>query len=436
MRKLFFIKLLSFCLCLIFLSGCRQSIDSNRSEVSGNGETPALRVSSADKDAAEPAIASAPDGSLYIVWVEHSPDKRADVFIRHFDDQQKPLREAVRINQETGGATAWRGDPPTVRVSADGTVYVGWTASVAGAEGSANDLYLSISRDGAKTFDAAVKVNDDQAPAVHGMHALEVDKSGRIFFAWLDERYLKNKPQPEQKPMEMNKTEGNSGEMKHQHSEPNREVYFAVSSDGGKSFSANKRIAENVCPCCKVSATTAPDGRIYFAWRQVLDGDFRHIAVTYSTDDGDSFAPYTIVSNDKWQIAACPVSGAGLITDSQNTLKVVWYTAGDAGTPGIYQAESKDGGKTFAPRILISDKGAGGTPVVVPDTKENLKIVFSAVDKSTHIFAAQNSSVNYAEQSQIENAELPGAIVSKDRLFIDFIRKDGEKRGVFLTGQN
>ncbi len=47
------------------------------------------------------------------------------------------------------------------------------TARVEVAEGSANDLYLSVSRDGGKSFDAPVKVNDDRLPAVHGMHSLE-----------------------------------------------------------------------------------------------------------------------------------------------------------------------------------------------------------------------------------------------------------------------
>lgn len=390
-----------------------------------------IRVSSSDADAAEPAAASAPDASVYVVWVEHRPEKQADVFIRHFDGEMKSLGEAVRVNPEAGQATAWRGDPPTVKVGADGTVYVGWTARVEVSEGSANDLYLSVSRDGGKTFDAPVKVNDDKIPAVHGMHSLEVDKTGRIFFAWLDERFLKTAAPPhEQMPMDMSPME--RGEMKHKHGEPNREVYFAASIDGGKSFSPNKKLADNVCPCCKTSMTAAPDERLYISWRQVLEGDFRHIAVASSIDGGNSFSPAVIISDDKWQISACPVSGAGMMTDDIGNLQIVWFTAGDAGTPGIYQTESKDGGKTFSPRILVSDKGASGMPTILQDEDGKSRIVFSATDRNTYSLPVQNASVDLAEENRIGDAELESAAVSRDKIFVAFVRRVNGKRNVFF----
>ena len=392
-------------------------------------------VSAPDADSAEPAIASDAEGNVYVLYVEHGANKTADVYLQKYSGEAKPIGEKVRINPEAGQATAWRGDPPTIKIGKDGTIYVGWTARVEVAEGSANDLYLSISKDGGKSFVAPIKVNDDQAPGVHGMHALEVDQTGRIFFAWLDERYLKGGNQPESKPMPMSQSENNSGEMKHQHAEPNREVYFAASFDGGKSFSANKRIAENVCPCCKISMATAPDERLYVSWRQVLEGDFRHIAVSSSTDGGNTFSPLTIVSNDQWQISACPVSGAGMIVDKNNTLKIIWFTAGAAGTPGIYSAESSDGGKSFAPRQLVSDKGASGTPVIMSNEAGNSQIVFSAVDKNTYLLAIRKDSTDPTEKSKINDADLTSATTAKGKIFFAFIRKMNDKRNIFISSK-
>jgi hypothetical protein len=57
----------------------------------------------------------------------------------------------ARVNPEAGAATAWRGDPPTVALSPDGTIYVGWTARVGGSP-HASALELSASRDGGRTF--------------------------------------------------------------------------------------------------------------------------------------------------------------------------------------------------------------------------------------------------------------------------------------------
>jgi hypothetical protein len=434
MKKRRSVRLFYFLFCLLCFTGCERRENPDISGRSKTEKPSATRVSQAEQDAAEPAVAPAPDGGIYVVWVEHNPEKKADVFIRRFDAALQLSGDVVRVNPEAGRATAWRGDPPTVKAGADGTIYVGWTARVEAAEGGADDLYLSVSRDGAKTFDAPVKVNDDKIPAAHGMHALEVDQSGRVLVAWLDERYLKNESPPESS--ETSKEESGSGEMQHQHGEPNREVYFAMSADRGKSFSANKKLAGNVCPCCKVSIAAAPDGRFYVAWRQVLEGDFRHIAVSSSPDGGNSFAPATIVSDDQWQIAGCPVSGASLAVDSKNALKVIWFTGGAAGTPGLYQAESTDGGKSFGRRILISDRNASGTPAITSDAGGNFKVVFSVTDQNTYVLAEPNDSENFAEQFQIEDADLPGATVLNDKLIVAFVRKVGEKRSVFLARQN
>ena len=121
-----------------------------------------------------------------------------------------------------------------------------------------------------------------------------------------------------------------------------------------------------------------------------------------------------------------------MTVDKNNTLKIVWFTAGTAGTPGIYSAESSDGGKSFAPRRLVSDQGASGTPVIMEDAAENSQIVFSAVDKSTYLLAAQNASAGFTEKSKIIDADLTSATTAKGKVFFAFIRKVNDKRGVFF----
>lgn len=409
-KKIFIVSL--FWALLTNITGCNSE--------NKNSASPAeIKVSAPEIDSAEPAIAADASGNIYVVYVEHNADKSADLFLQKFDNDQKPIGGKVRVNSEKGQVKAWFGDPPTIKVGSEGTIYIGWTARVAASEDSANDLYLSTSNDGGKTFNAPVKVNDDKLPAVHGMHSLEVDKNGRIYFAWLDERYLKDGTQPQQMQMQMSQPEDNSGEMKHQHADPNREIYFAASTDGGKTFSPNKKLAGNVCPCCKTSMITAPNGRLYVSWRQVLKGDFRHIAVAVSADNGASFGEPRIVSDDKWQINACPVSGAALAIGESNKLKIAWFTAGEAGTPGLYWAQSSDGGISFAPRHLLSAGAVSGTPVLQDDIS-----VWSVGGKS---FVAQFD----AAVREIGEGDLPAAtIVDKDRLFVASIKKRNGQRSV------
>jgi hypothetical protein len=236
--------------------------------------------------------------------------------IAYFTDDGQIQGSSVRVNTQSGMATAWRGDPPTVAVSSDDTVFVGWTGRAESDSGHATNLYLSSSRDHGQTFSAPVTVNDDTKPGVHGMHSLGIGDDGRIYLAWLDEHNITPMPM---KDMKMN------GKSSGHHMESNRELFFAASTDGGHTFTPNQRVATDVCPCCKTALAVNSDGRVYVSWRQVLPGDLRHIAVSSSPDQGKTFSSPVIVSDDQWVLAGCPVSGSTLSVDKNGTLSVVVF---------------------------------------------------------------------------------------------------------------
>jgi hypothetical protein len=384
------------------------------------------RVSATDTNAAEPAVAIAKDGGAYVVWVEHR-DRDADVMLRRFDGAGQSLGDPIRVNPQPGQATAWRGDPPTVAVATDGTLYVGWTARVESANGNPTDIYLAASRDGGKSFGIPVKVNDDQKPAVHGMHSLAISDDGRIYLAWLDERNVAPAPMKDMK-MDAN-TSG-------RHMESNREVFIASSVDGGRSFSQNQRVTTDVCPCCKTSLTVAKDGRVYLSWRQVLAGDYRHIAVSSSSDQGKTFAKATIVSDDEWVLKGCPVSGAALLVGADSSLRVLWYAGSDKGQRGIYWSESRDAGKTFSPRQLLAADSARGTPVLLKyplvsdigvwqsGEGNKAQILLARLDQGNNP-AARATSIPFA-------GELPAAAVTNQRVFIVYVGSESQRQTVWL----
>lgn len=381
-----------------------------------------IRVSADETNANEPAIAAGKDGTVFVVWVEHKGKKEANVMFQPFDSKGEKKGEPIRVNSQPNQATAWRGDQPTIKVGHDGTIYTGWTARAENEKGAANTLYLSVSRNGGLNFDAPVKVNDDTAPASHGMHSLAVDNSGRVFFAWLDERYLNSKKDKANLDEDFRFENAAFFDHKDEKAEPNAEVYFAVSGDGGKTFSANEKIADDVCPCCKTTLLAGAEGQVYVGWRQVLAEDFRHIAVASSSDNGNSFSSPVIVSNDRWQINACPVSGAALALNSENNLAVAWFTAGEAGERGLYLSESKDGGKTFPSRVLVSESAISGTPILLPDGKG---IIWADVDK---IFTAsfEKANLNIENKREIDEGYLPAAVVSSGKIFLVYTKDEGE----------
>jgi hypothetical protein len=212
--------------------------------------------------------------------------------------------------------------------------------------------------------------------------------------------------------------------------EPNSEVFFAFSKDGGQTFSKNQKLASDVCPCCKTAVTTDDSGRVYVSWRQVLDGDHRHIAVASSSNGGETFSARTIVSNDNWQIAACPVSGAA-IRATASALNVVWYTAGAEGQAGYYTATSTDGGIKFGTRILINGDAVNGTPALLR-TDTGMTVVYQAADDRT-VVASANQATNFATRSTIDAANNPSAVSANGATYIAFVRKENKTRSVWIA---
>jgi len=402
-------------LCLLFLCGCDPATVN---ETTATKPAP-VQLSAEGIDAAEPVTATASDGSVYVAWVNHDVKNQADVMIGHYA-QGKMRGTPVRVNPQAGTATAWRGDQPSVAVGQNGSVYVVWTARVEVEDKKGTDLYLSVSNDMGQTFAAPVKINDDKAPAAHGMHSLAVANNDHIYVSWLDERNV-HAPQPS------TKAEGH-------HMESNRELFFAQSTDDGRTFSKNQKVASEACPCCKTALAVAADGTLYIGWRHVLPGNYRHIAITSSSDKGVTFSQPVIVSDDKWVLQGCPVSGPSLSVNDAGVLKVLWYAAGEANAPGLYFAESKDKGRSFSPGQLVANETVRGTPVLAASNGSYVAIWEMAGDNGAET-KLRNIS-NDASSSVAVNAELPAATFGKEGLFVAYVSKVKEKRSVWLVKAN
>jgi hypothetical protein len=419
-------------LLTLFASGCTRPTGQKSEGApalaldSAGGRAPAVvatavRVSAEKTEASEPAAAAGRDGTVYVVWVEHR-GKEADVWLAHFDGEGKPLGSSARVNPRAGEATAWRGDPPTLAVAHDGTVYVGWTARDGGAA-HGSTLYLSASRDGGRSFGPPSKVNDDPKPGVHGMHSLAVAEGGRVYVAWLDERNVAA-PKP------------SAGGPVRMHSESNREVFFTSSDDGGRTFTPNRRVAGEVCPCCKTALTAGAGGRVYVGWRQVLPGDFRHIAVASSNDGGQSFSTAAVVSDDRWELKGCPVSGPALAAGADNSLRVVWYTAGEAGKPGLYWSESQDGGRTFSPRQVLAGTDGRGTPALLKGEDGGLTAVWEGSDgESSAAMTARLGGDGRVTTAAVlaGGGALPTAAEAAGHIFVAYDAKGGGEQGVWMV---
>jgi hypothetical protein len=246
------------------------------------------------------------------------------------------------------------------------------------------------------------------------MHSLAIGNDGRIYMAWLDERNVK--------PMEMNDPKMAPAAKGH-HMESNRELFFASSADRGHSFTANQRVAADVCPCCKTSIAIASDGRVYLSWRQVLPGDYRHIAVTSSADQGKTFAAAKIVSDDQWLIPGCPVSGSAISVTQEGDVRALWYSGGKNGQTGLYSSLSNDHGGSFQPRRLLAAGDTRGTPVLVRSAKSAYAVWESGPPNAPKIFVAMVGGASATQSASVADGALPAAVDTKGRLVVAFVAK-------------
>ena len=130
-------------------------------------------------------------------------------------------------------------------------------------------------------FTTPVAVRDIESPRESDFPDMAVAPDDSVYVVWLDGRDYDPKLGDESS------------------------VYFAKSTDGGKSFGKNVRVAAHTCPCCRPTIAIDSKGRIYVAWRHDFD-DVRDMAVATSIDGGKTFSPLVRVSKDGWVLHGCP----------------------------------------------------------------------------------------------------------------------------------
>jgi hypothetical protein len=162
--------------------------------------------------------------------------------------------------------------------------------------------------------------------------ALALDVDGSLFAAWLDKRNRVPAQQSGQK------YEGAG-------------LFFASSNDGGVTYSESRLAQDNTCECCRLGMAFAAPGRPVIVFRNIFEGGVRdHAIVTFA----DPATPGEVhrVSQDDWQIAACPHQGPSLSISPAGTYHVTWYTNGKV-RKGLFYAHSRDGGRTFSSPLPI-----------------------------------------------------------------------------------
>jgi hypothetical protein len=318
----------------------------------------------AGRSNATPSIA-AEGNTVVVAWSATLPNGgAADVFAAVSRDGGRTFAAPARVNDVDGDARVNGEQPPRVALR-DAAITVVWTTK--GANGTR--LIQASSADGGRTFTKAQPVPGADAAGNRGWESIAAEKgagaSGRTLAVWLDHRELAQQDgQVAASHHDHTKTAGAGADSKPDGvAMAQKSKLYIASLDGAV---APHAITGGVCYCCKTAITIGADGAVYTAWRHVYPGNVRDIAFSLSRDGGRTFAPPVRVSEDKWVLEGCPDDGPAMALSGDGPIHVVWPTlVNDAGqdTIALFYSVSRDG-KVFAPRQRIPAEGMPHHPQI------------------------------------------------------------------------
>jgi hypothetical protein len=337
------------------------SVASGLGRTAIGAATPPVTLAVAGRSNATPSLAV--DGNTVVVaWSASLPGGATDIFAAVSRDGGRTFGPGARVNDVDGDARVNGEQPP--RIALQGTaITIVWTTK--GASGTR--LVQAASRDGGRTFAKAAAVPGADAAGNRGWENVAVggaQAAGRAYVVWLDHR-------------ELARQDGEVASSHHEHmsapaasgAKPDgvamaqKSKLYLSSLDGAL---APRAITGGVCYCCKTAIATGSDGAIYTAWRHVYPGNIRDIAFALSRDGGRTFAPPVRVSEDKWVLEGCPDDGPAMSVAANGRIHIVWPTLvkdGDADTIALFYATSADG-RSFTPRQRVPSEGLPHHPQI------------------------------------------------------------------------
>jgi hypothetical protein len=257
---------------------------------------------------AEPGMGAAIDsnGRIWAVGKETGADGQAYLQLRVSADMGKAW-SSQRLHDEPVAA---RGEErPKIAFGPNGQIYVAYTKPV--SRPHIGDIRFMRSMDGGKTFSAPLTVHANRDPIVHAFASMIVDTQGHIYVAWIDSR---------------DKLRAKSESRVYAGSA----VYYAVSTDGGATFSGDYKIADHSCECCRLALALMPNGRPVAMWRHVFAPNLRDHALAELAPDGQA-GMLSRVTFDDWAVDACPHHGPSLAYDEEGSRHQVWFDGKEGG---------------------------------------------------------------------------------------------------------
>jgi hypothetical protein len=272
------------------------------------------------------AFATAPDGTVYLSWLEPAGGEAWALKFSRYDPARRGWEAARLIDRGEDWFINWA-DFPQLAISRDGRLTAVWFVNnpahhamamtdEAGHHGPGYRAIYSQSADGGLTWSPTLPVSDEAIPTEFA--ALQPLADGRVLAAWLDGRARAR-------------------------GQDRQTLYARVLGASGPDVLVDDR----VCDCCQLSFIPEDDGAL-LVYRARTADEVRDMRIVRF--DGQRWHPPAPLHDDGWKIAACPVNGARLAAHPGRTV-AVWFTAA-ADRARVLAAGAAPDGRFAAPTRL------------------------------------------------------------------------------------
>ncbi|TFW33873.1 sialidase family protein [Massilia horti] len=279
-------------------------------------------------------------GRLWVVTKE-TIDNKPFVVLRSSPDMGKTWSEPKPVQHASEPVAANGEARPHVALGPKGELYITYTKPVAPPH--VGDIRFVRSLDGGHNFSAPITVHANRDVITHSFESIAVDPAGRIYVSWIDGR-------------------GAAAAKARKQSYAGSGVYYAVSSDGGKSFKGDYQIADHSCECCRIGLAINADGKPVAMWRHVFAPNIRDHAVAELGVAGVA-TPMHRATFDDWRIDACPHAGPSLAFAPDGTRHQVWFSGKEEGGGAFYARADRAG--TLAKPVMLGSVQASHADVAV-----------------------------------------------------------------------
>jgi hypothetical protein len=281
------------------------------------------------ENSSEPQL-SVSDRGVLLSWIERVG---TTTYLKFAEQTEAGWTEPIIAASGPGWFLSYADIPSVMRMS-NGTLVAQWLLTTERFT-EAYDLMLSYSQDDGATWAQPFTPHNDGTKFMHGFASFVEMDSGDLGLIWLD---------------------GRNSAFDFDNPETGTMMLRFTSFDANWQQTDDVEIDRRVCECCSTTAVLTDDG-VLAGFRDLIDeSQVRDFGV--SRLENGAWTPTTTVSEDNWEIYACPVNGPMMSANGQY-VAAAWFTVKDD-QGQAYAAFSSDSGRTWGTPIRLDDGGSLG----------------------------------------------------------------------------